>query len=98
MHFLPRFSAHRPAFRLLPVGGGPMGLVAALEETLLARSMGLPVEISIYEAGAFGGAPDHRAAAPRSQLWLHTGQLYAPTQPHVCLSVRESARRLQALC
>jgi len=80
------------------VGGGVMGLLAGLELEQLSRRLGLDIRLRLYEAQTFGGGLEERTSAPRSQAWLHTdGQLYAQTQPTVCLSLQESTRRLRRL-
>lgn len=83
--------------RVLIVGGGPMGLLAAHEIAALARVLGLKVHIRVFEEAVFGGGPDF-ASAPRSHSWAHTdGQLWARTQGEVCAAVRASVRRLRRL-
>ena len=79
------------------IGGGIMGLMAAIdiaEETQLHK---LNVLVSLYEAEAFGGGTNERTTTPRSHLWLHTdGQLYVKNQA-VCLALQRSTRRFQKL-
>jgi len=80
------------------LGGGVMGLCAAVELISLARRLRLRPRIRVYEAGAFGGGPADRSAAPRCQLWLHRlGTIYAQTQAAVCLELQRSTRRLRHL-
>lgn len=98
MKIVPFLSAHGRARWIHNVGGGPMGLLAAIEQAWLARSLGFDVKICIYENQTFGGAADDRTSAPRSQLWLHSdGQLWASTQPDVCVSLQQSTCRLRYL-
>src|SRR5262245_17903414 len=80
------------------VGGGIMGLMAALDLARLADRLDLDVGIRVYEQGAFGGGGADYVAGPRCQLWLHTdGQLYVRDQPTVSLALQQSTRRLRHL-
>jgi glycine/D-amino acid oxidase-like deaminating enzyme len=80
------------------VGGGVMGLMAAIELARLSRLLGTRLEIFVFEAGAFGGGPGDRTAARRCQLWIHTeGTIYASTQPAVSLALQCSTRHLRRL-
>lgn len=84
--------------RVFIVGGGVAALSAAIELHCLARRMGLRLDVQVFEAGAFGGGPGDRSAAPRCQGWLHRqGTIYAPTQPAVSLALQRSTRRLRQL-
>jgi glycine/D-amino acid oxidase-like deaminating enzyme len=81
------------------IGGGPAGLMAAiaLARMLITWMLGHPFKIIVYEASAFGGGIDDHGAALHSQLWQHSGALYATSQPWVTLGVQRSVSELMRL-
>lgn len=98
MNSTPSSSSGTQPITVTVVGGGIMGLLAAIGLMRLARRLHLALRVRVFEAGAFGGGADDRTAGPRSHLWLHSdGQLYARTQPGIVLALQHSTQRLRHL-
>lgn len=80
------------------VGGGPMGLMVAIELATLAHQMGLHLVIYVYENAAYGGGSGDWAATIASHAWLHwDGSFYVKSQPEVSVNLQHSTRRLREL-
>lgn len=78
------------------VGGGILGLCIAIMLALNSRRLGLPIDVRVFEAGAYGGGRSDRTASCRCQCWLHfQGTLYAQRQPHVAHELQRSTALLK---
>ena len=95
---IPTLTNGRRPWTIYIVGGGPMGLMVAIELATMARQMGLHLIIYVYENAAYGGGAGDWAATIASHAWLHwDGAFYVKSQPEVSVTLQHSTRRLREL-